>query len=600
MMGFMRIDGDFLDLLVPPADREDPRQRLRHRGIGKSLLSISAVVAVLFLVYLILRPVITRQEALLFAAAIVSPILGALFVRFTGRISLGLFLTNIAGIGIVAFWCAVTGGITSVALPWFLPNLFLLSTFGSKRMLVATAGTLFAALILLFLTTLRGWLPANQIPASLTPAFAFLAMLSSMAVIVVAAISVAGERAKSRRRLYEAKNAAEAANRAKSAFLASMSHELRTPLNAVLLAADLLQEDKDPPLSSRQSHIVDQLQLGGETLLGLVNQVMRLSSIEAGSVAIVIQEIPLAEAFSSPLGIILPLAKRHQITLDFDLKVLSGLNVFADPAQLQSVLINLLSNAVKYNRPKGQVFIRAWEQESGKVRIEIRDTGQGIPDGMREAAFRPFDRLGAEGTHIDGTGLGLSISLRLIQMMSGTLGFDSVLGEGTTFWVELPAAPAPATGALGIGPKAKGDSENGATSAEALGRSLAVLVVEDHPINQQLLCFTLERWGHHVTVVSNGQEALEALGEPQEAAIPFDLVIMDLLMPVMGGLEATRRIRQLEAGSGHRVPIVALTACALDQDREDCLQAGMDHYLAKPLKIQELARFMANLQSMEP
>lgn len=596
----MGIDGDFLDLLVPPADREDPRQRLRHRGIGKSLLSISAVVATLFLVYLSLRPVITRQEALLFAAAIVSPILGALFVRLTGRISLGLFLTNIAGIGIVAFWCAVTGGINSVALPWFLPNLFLLSTFGSRRMLVATAGTLFAALILLFLATLRGWLPSNQIPAALTPVFAFLAMLSSMAVIVVAAISVAGERAKSRRRLYEAKNAAEVANRAKSAFLASMSHELRTPLNAVLLSADLLQKDKDPPLSSRQSHIVDQLQLGGEILLGLVNQVMRLSSIEAGSVAIVIQEIPLPEAFSGSFDVILPLAKRHQITLDFDLKAFSEVRVYADPAQLQSVLINLLSNAVKYNRPNGQVFIRAWRQPSGQVRIEIRDTGQGISEGKREALFQPFDRLGAEGTQIDGTGLGLSISRRLVHMMSGTLGFDSILGEGTTFWVELPAAPAPAAGAPAMDPKALGGLLSREPSTEGPGRSLAVLVVEDHPINQQLLCFSLERWGHRVTVVSNGQEALDALGEPRETPIPFDLVIMDLLMPVMGGLEATRRIRQLEAGSGHHVPIVALTACALDQDREDCLQAGMDHYLAKPLKIQELARFMANLQSMEP
>jgi signal transduction histidine kinase/ActR/RegA family two-component response regulator len=596
MMGFMKRDGDLLDCLVPPADREDPRRRLRHRGIGKSLLSISAVVAILFLIYLCLRPLMTRQEALLFAAAIFSPILGALFVRFTGRIELGLFLTNLAGIGIVAFWCAVTGGITSVALPWFLPNLFLLSTFGSKRMLVATTGTLFTVLILLFLATIRGWLPANQIPPVLTPAFAFLSMLSSMAVIVVAAISVAGERAKSRRRLYEAKNAAEAANRAKSTFLASMSHELRTPLNAVILSADLLQEDQDPPLSSRQSHIVDQLQLGGEILLGLVNQVLRLSSMEAGKVTIAIEEVPLTEAFFSPLGVILPLAKRHQITLDFDLEALSGLHVLADPDQLRSVLINLLSNAVKYNRPQGQVSIRAWGQPGGQVRIEIQDTGQGIPDGMQEAVFRPFDRLGAEGTQIEGTGLGLSISHRLIQMMSGTLGFDSVLGEGTTFWIELPAAPAPVAGAPAFGPKALGALESSGPSAKAMGRSLAVLIVEDHPINQQLLCLALERWGHRATVASNGQEALEALRGGQETPIHFDVVIMDLLMPVMGGLEATRRIRQLEASSGRHVPIVALTACALDQDREACLEAGMDHYLTKPLKIQELARFLSSLQ----
>ena len=146
MAGLLRIISALLDLLVPPSARADPRLRLRHRGIAKSLLSISGVVTILFAVYIAVRPQLGLQEVILFVAAIVSPALGALYVRLTGQIQGGLILTNVAGIAIVAYWCGVTGGIRSVALPWFLPNLFLLSTFGSKRMLIITSGLLFAVI----------------------------------------------------------------------------------------------------------------------------------------------------------------------------------------------------------------------------------------------------------------------------------------------------------------------------------------------------------------------------------------------------------------------------------------------------------------------
>ena len=591
----MRISGNLLDRLVPPQVREDQRRRLRHRGIAKSLLSISAVVAILFLVYLLVRPDLTRQEFILFAAAILFPTLGALFVRFTGRLELGLFLTNIAGIGIVAFWCVITGGILSVALPWFLPNLFLLSTFGSRRMLILTAGVLLVVLTLLFAATLQGWLPPSQIPAALIPVSTFLSILSSVAVVVVAAVAVTAEREKSKRLLYEAKNAAEAADHAKSVFLASMSHELRTPLNAVLLSADLLKEDQEPPLSPRQTHFVDQLQRGGELLLGLINQVLQLSSIEAGRVTISLEEIPLSEAFSSSLSVVVPFANLRQIQIHFNLEALSGLRVLADQVQLKSVLINILSNAVKYNTPMGQVFIQARKVATGRIRIEIRDTGQGIPDHLREGMFQPFNRLGSEGTQIEGTGLGLSITARLIRLMSGTLGFDSVQGQGSTFWVELLDARNVPEAAPSLGSAALDTAGEPSAPAPSEIAPLAILVVEDHPINQQLLQQTLERWGHQVTVASNGTEALAALGDPRQADYGFDLILMDLLMPVMGGLEATRRIRQREVGSGRRIPIVAVTACAMDKDREACFEAGMDDYLAKPVKARELVQALARI-----
>jgi len=296
---------------------------------------------------------------------------------------------------------------------------------------------------------------------------------------------------------------------------------------------------------------------------------------------------------ASALSVILPQAHRRQVQVEFELEGFADLHVLADPLHLKSVLINLLSNAVKYNRQQGRIFIEARRTPAGQIRIEIRDTGEGIPEHFREAAFQPFNRLGAEGTNIEGSGLGLSITERLVRQMSGRLGFESVPGQGTTFWVELPAAPeeGPGMPSLPAAPGAGDEPPQGAVYPE---RPMDVLVVEDHPINQQLLRMSLERQGHRVTVASNGAEALQALGHCKEAP-RFDVILMDIMMPVMDGLETTRRIRRLEAGSGRHIPIVAVTALTMDSDRQDCLEAGMDEYLAKPIKLQELFEILARL-----
>ena len=580
-----------LDLLVPPQVRADPRRRLRHRGIAKALVAISAVVAVLFLAYVMVRRDLPGQEAGLFAAAILSPLLGALFIRFSGRITLGLFLTNLAGIGIVALWCYLTGGIASVALPWFLPNLFVLSTFGSRRMLFAAAGVLLAALAALYAATVRGGLPPSPVPAGLEPVFALMSMVSSVALVVVVAVMLTGERKTSKRYLREAKEAAEAASRAKSAFLTAMSHELRTPLNAVMISGGLLKEDQDPPLSPPQVQTVDQILQGSRVLLDLVNQVIEFSAIESGTVSVRSEPVDLDETLASALAVIGPLAQRREVRLSLE-PAATGLWVLADAVALRSVLINLLSNAVKFNFVLGQVFITLQRVPAGRVRIEVRDTGPGLPSALREAAFQPFNRLGAEGLHVEGAGLGLTIAERLVHMMAGRLGFDSQPGAGSTFWVELPAAsPQPAPTPRQAAPPAD----------EAPMPGLSVLVAEDHPVNQQLLRRTLEKWGHRVTVVGNGRLALEAIARAEAEVPPFDLVLMDLLMPEMDGLEATRRIRQWEgSGAAGHLPIVAVTACATDQDRAACFAAGMDGYLAKPFTPGDLAAILRSTCAAGP
>ena len=438
----MADDRDFLDLFVPPGARESPRKHLRHRGIAKSLLTISAVVTLLFCVYILVRRDPSLREVLLYLAAICSPILGVLFIRLTGRIELGLFLTNLAGIGVVATWCVLTGGIRSVALPWFLPNLFLLSSFGSRRMLLLTAGTLVGALVLLFELTRQGLLPTNPVPAELTPVFNLLSLGSSVLVVVMGALGLTRAREQSKRYLQDAKEAAEAANRAKSAFIASMSHELRTPLHAVMISAELLKDDAQNALTPLQVKRVDQIHQGGEVLLGLVNQVLELSRIETGKLVLKPEPLSLRAALVEALGMVESMARRQEVQIHCNLESLSRLEVMADRMALQSVLINLLTNAVKYNRHPGEVFVSAGAGGHGDVRIEIKDGGPGLPEHLREAALEPFNRLKAEGTHIEGAGLGLSITDRLVKLMSGNLDFSSVDGEGTTFWVVLPAASA--------------------------------------------------------------------------------------------------------------------------------------------------------------
>ena len=377
----------------------------------------------------------------------------------------------------------------------------------------------------------------------------------------------------------EARDQARAAAEAKSHFLSRMSHELRTPLNSILGFAQLLAADAG--LSEAQRTQVQTLLGAGRHLLDLVNGLLDFSKIEAGKLEFADRTVALPALLTSCADLLRPEADRKGIALGVSLSDTLPGHVRGDPTRLRQLALNLLSNAVKYTPPGGVVALRAsaggFEAPEGyaALRIEIEDTGPGIPKEQIGRLFKDFQQI--TPTLEPGTGLGLAISAKLAEAMGGRVGCDSEPGRGAMFWIELPlplaeapsAAPAP---------------------APARVRPLRLLVVDDMAANRMVARAMLAAAGHAVDMASDGAEALAA-AEGQD----YDAVLMDLQMPGMDGLEATRRIRALP-GSRGRVPIFALTASALPEQIAQCRDAGMDGHLAKPI---ERAALLALLDGVD-
>ncbi|MBE0622987.1 MAG: hypothetical protein IH605_20555 [Burkholderiales bacterium] len=437
---------DVITWFVPPGVLGDVRKTTRHIGIAKSLLAISLVTSLSLFGYLAVRGNPVPAEYALFAAAICMPILGALLIRATGDITLGLVTTNIGGILIVAAWAFMTGGVRSVAIPLFLANISLLSTFGNAAILLVTGAVLMVALVFLYLATSLVWLPASFIPDADTPGLMLTSMLGSVGLVVLAGVVVARERAAAKAYLRAAQHAAEQSSRAKSVFLTSMSHELRTPLNAILGFAELLQLDRARPLDGEQlkktGHIAD----AGQYLLGLVTQVLEMSRIEAGELQVNSEPMRAEQVIAPCLPMIELEAQKKGLVLVDECGARAGWVVWADPVLVKQVLLNLLSNAVKFNRNGGTITISCQPAGTDYLRIGVADTGTGVASGKKDELFEPFARLGAEAGTIQGAGLGLAIAKRLTERMRGRIGYESTPGRGSTFWLELPLAEVHASG----------------------------------------------------------------------------------------------------------------------------------------------------------
>jgi len=438
---------DLISWFVPLGAREDPRKLTRHKGIAKSLLAISAVTSLMFLGDVLLRGKLPFAEYALFAAGIATPVLGAALIRVTGDITLGLVTTNIGGILIVAVWAFMTGGFSSVALPVFLANIALLSTFGNAAILLVMGFALMAALVFLYLATSMGWLPVSFVPEAATPALMLTSMLGSVGLVVLAGIVVARDRATAKTHLRTAQHAAEQSSRAKTIFLTSMSHELRTPLNAILGFAQLLRRDEAKSLNQEQLDSLDHILTSGHYLLGMVTQVLEMSRIEANEPTINMEPVQVESIVAPCLQMIELEARKKGIAIVNNCGLRTKWTVWADHVLVQQVLLNLLSNAVKFNRDGGAISVSCQATAGEFLRISVADTGAGIPVAKRAELFEPFARLGAEAGTIEGAGLGLATAKRLTERMRGHMGYEPAEGTGSVFWVELPLAEEhPATG----------------------------------------------------------------------------------------------------------------------------------------------------------
>ena len=429
---------DYLDWFVPPDLRDEPRMRTRHRGITKALLTISLVVTLMLLAIALLRGRLSAAEYALFAACISTPVLGALLIRVTESITLGLVATNLGGILIVTVWAFLSGGILSIALPAFLANIALLGTFGNVPILLGVGAVLAAALCFLYLATVLNWLPVAIVAPTDLPGLMLTSMLGSAAIVVLAGYFLARDRALVKARLQDARRAAEQSSRAKAVFLRSMSQEFRAPLDAILGLAESLRAQGLLPEPERRQALQD-IATAGHYLGDLLGQLLEMSRVEADDLSVRIEAVLVADVVSPCMAILGPVARSQSVVLRDE----CGEHiVWADRVLVRQVLLNLLSNAVKFNRPEGTVTVSCEPVAGAFLRITVADTGAGIPKSRQRELFEPFSSLGLEKGSIHGGGLGLVMSKRLIERMRGRIGVDSIEGLGSTFWIELPVTEA--------------------------------------------------------------------------------------------------------------------------------------------------------------
>lgn len=381
---------------------------------------------------------------------------------------------------------------------------------------------------------------------------------------------------------------AESAVRAKADFLANMSHELRTPLSGIIGAADVLLGDVDRPLPTEQRRLVEVQRTCGADLLGIVNDILDFSKAEAGNLTLEAIPLNIAAVAQQAVRTVSPAAAKQQVALTIEIGDDTPAAIIGDPTRLRQILLNLLSNAVKFTPEGGTVRLAVTSPAPDRLRVDVIDTGIGIPEATIPHLFTRFTQADTSTTRTHGgTGLGLAICRQLTELMGGQISVASRLGEGATFTLDLPIR-------LGQNPLPT------ATRPSPMRRRLAadVLVAEDNATNRLLVERILGSFGCSVTLVTNGLEAIDAVTERRK---PYDLALMDIQMPQLDGLAATRRIRAFEAAHPERsrLPIIALTANSFADEISACRDAGMDDHLLKPVDVARLYELIAAIAPAE-